>query len=68
MWKNALVTEPPMLAEYSDQQLRDFVEQPLVLDILSDTQFVERLIKVITRKDTKAADPKVRDGLVRATS
>ena len=29
--------------------------------------FVERLIRVITQKGTKAADPKVRDGLVRAT-
>ena len=67
LWKNAQVTEPPILADYSDQQIREFIKQPLILDIPSNTQFVERLIKVITQKGTKAADPKVRDGLVRAT-
>ena len=56
-----------MRADLSDQQIQDFVEHPLVLDIPSNTQFVERLIKVITQKGTKAADPKVRDGLVKAT-
>ena len=62
VWKNALVTEPPILADYSDQQIREFVKQPLVLDIPSNTQFVVRLIKVITQKGTKVVDPKVRDG------
>ena len=49
VWKNAQVTEPPILADYSDQQIMEFVEQPLVLDIPSNTQFVERLIRVITQ-------------------
>ena len=67
VWKNSQVTEPPILADYSDQQIMEFVEQPLVLDIPSNTHFVERLIRVITQKGTEAADPKIRDGLVRVT-
>ena len=49
------------------QPLYTFVEKPLVLDICSNTQFVERLIKVITQKGCTAADPKLRDGFAKAT-
>ena len=37
------------------------------LDIPSNTQFVERFIKVITAKGTASANANVRDGLAKAT-
>ena len=66
-WKTAQLTEPPILKDYTDEQITAFVEKPLVLDICSNTQFVERLIKVITQKGCTAADPKLRDGFAKAT-
>ena len=61
-WSNSQVTEPPFLKDFMDEQIKDFIEKPLKMDIPSNTQFVERMIKVITQKGTAAADPKIREG------
>ena len=66
-WSNSQVTEPPFLKDLMDEQIKDFIEKPLKMHIPSNTQFVERMIKVITQKGTAAADPKIRKGFARAT-
>ena len=67
-WSMAQVTEPPFLMEMSYEQVREFVESPLKLDLPSNSQFVERMIKEITRKGCRALNPKVRDGMVKDTN
>lgn len=67
-WTTAQVTEPPFLMGMSDEELQNFVESPLVLDLPNNSQFVERMIKEITKKGCRAVDPKVRDGMVKDTN
>ena len=67
IWEDAQKTEPPLLKDYDDERLQQLQKSPLQLDISSNTQFVERQIRVVTQKGTLAADPKVRDGLAKAT-
>ena len=59
-------TEPPYTMKYSNTDLRQFETHPLVLDVPNNSQFVERLIRVITENGTMAATPKLRDGLSHA--
>ena len=66
-WEVEQVTEPPYLRKFSMQQIRQFIVTPLVLDVPSNTQFVERAIKLVTSNGTRAATAKLRDGLCRAT-
>ena len=67
-WNQSQLTEPPFLKDYSDDDdLKQFQDTPLLLPIPSNTQFVERMIKVITAKGTASASSKVRDGMAKAT-
>ena len=66
-WREAQNSEPPLLKDYDDEQIQQFRENALQLDIPGNTQFVERQIKVVTQKGTVAADPKVQDGSAKAT-
>lgn len=66
-WKSSQVTEPPLLKDLSDDEIRSFVTTPLQLPYSNNSQFVERLIREITKKGQSAANPKVRDGLVKTT-
>ena len=66
-WSQEQVFEPPYLRKYSDDELRAFENTPLILDVPSNSQHVERLIKLITENGTRAASPTLRDGLAKAT-
>ena len=66
-WTAEQVTEPPYLRKYSDAEIRAFEHTPLVLDVPSNSQHVERLIKLITENGKHAASPTLRDGLAKAT-
>ena len=66
-WQDAQLTEPPLLKDYDDERLQQFQNSPLQLDVSSNTQFVERQIRVVTQKGALAADPRVRDGMTKAT-
>ena len=66
-WNLSQLTEPPFLKDYDDEHMKTFQDTPLHLDIPSNTQFVERMIKVITAKGTASASSKIRDGLAKAT-
>ena len=67
-WSTAQVTEPPFLMGMSDEKLQDFVESPLVLNLPNNSQFVERMIKEITKKGCRAVDFQERDGMVKDTN
>ena len=66
-WTAEQVTEPPYLRKYSDAEIRAFEHTPLILDVPSNSQHVERLIKLITENGKHAASPTLRDGLAKAT-
>jgi len=50
-----------------DDAIREFEEAPSVVDIPSNSQFVERLIQTITKIGPRSATAEIRDGLTRAT-
>ena len=66
-WSMEQVTEPPFLRKFSDEDVKNFETNPLVLTIPSNSQFVERFIQLITKNGTRAASPTIRDGLCHAT-
>jgi hypothetical protein len=49
------VEEPPYISNFSDKLVLHFLDTPLILPNLSQTQHVERLIQVITKIGTRAA-------------
>jgi hypothetical protein len=53
--------------DYSDDDILKFQELPLVLDIPSNTQFVENMIQTITKIGKRAASHEVCDGITWAT-
>ena len=61
-WKTAEIFEPPMLRKYSDQEILDLVETPLVLPVEHNTQYVEPAIRVMSEKSKRAASLKRREG------
>lgn len=65
--KNSQVTEPPLLMKMSDDEIKAFVQEPFVLDVPNNTQFVERLVQTCSKIGTRAATTEMRDGLTRAT-
>ena len=66
-WQQSQLTEPPYLRKFSDQELRQFEATPLVLNISSNSQFVERQIQVIAKQGKRASSPTLRNGLSIAT-
>ena len=66
-WEKEEIHEPPLLRRYSNEQIREFEKVPLVLNIPSNSQHVERFIQLMASKATSSADPTVRDGIAKAT-
>ena len=62
----SLESEPPMLRHLSDDEIRHFAEEPFKSDLPSNTQFLELLVQTVSGYGSAAADPKVRDGMVKA--
>ena len=58
--------EPPILMYLSDDNIQQYKVQPLKLDIPSNTQFLKRFVQTVFQFGTVAADPKIRDGFVKA--
>ena len=55
-----------MLRHLSDDEIRHFAEEPFKSDLPSNTQFLELLVQTVSGYGSAAADPKVRDGMVKA--
>ena len=66
-WAQEQITEPPLLRDLSNDELRNFESVPLARDEPSNSQFVERHIQLVTQNSTRSASPTKRDGLCRAT-
>ena len=59
--------EPPFLRDCSDEDVQKCIDEPFVLEIPSNSQFVERQIQLISQIGPRAATAEMRDGLARAT-
>ena len=66
-WEDEQMTEPPYTMQFNNEELRQFETRPLILNVPSNSQFVERHIRVITENGRRAATPVLRDGLAHAT-
>ena len=51
----------------TDSEIGRFVDEPLVLEIPSNAQFVERLVQIVSSHGKSAADPQLREGFAKAT-
>ncbi len=72
-WSSTEVTSPPVLKNFSDEQLRNFLpgnKIPQIWDFQAfpaHTQAVERIVKLVTEASSKVFGQEVRDGHIRAT-
>ena len=66
-WKTEQITVLPYLRSYTDEQIRKFLSEPLVIAIPSNSQHVERYIQLNAKNSTRASSSKLRDGLCKAT-
>ena len=57
---------PPYVRDYSEEQIRQFEIVPLVLNVPSNSQHVERFIQVSAKVGTKAVSSVARNCLVLA--
>ena len=55
-----------MLHDLSDDEIRHFAEEPFKSDLPTNIQFLEPLVQTVSSYGDAAADPKVRDGMVKA--
>ena len=62
---NVVLTEPPVLARYKDEEVGSFRDQKLVLKHPCNNQAVERHVKVVSEASSKVVGPDRRDGLIR---
>ena len=63
---SSFLYEPPFTYELSDDEIRAFKEQPLVLDIPSNSVQTERTIRTMTDVVGKTTDEDKRNGWIRA--
>ena len=54
-WEKEQVCPPPYLRDFSDEQVRQFENEPLMLKVASNMQHVERFIQLNAKLGTKAA-------------
>ena len=66
-WNEISITSPPLLRKLTNDDLRKFEHTPLVSTIPHNTQHLERLIQLMAANALRAATPKLRNGLVKAT-
>ena len=63
--ETVLLTEPPITMPYSDNKIRGFKSQKLILKYPNNNQAVERHVKVVSESAAKVVGETNRDGLVR---
>ena len=59
--------EPPLLRGKSNADIEAFRETPLTLSIVSNTQFLERLVQTVSKFGSVSTDASIRDGYAKAT-
>ena len=53
--------EPPLLKDWTDEEIMKLKDQPLILDVGDNTQFIERLVQ------STSTDVRIREGFAKAT-
>ena len=66
-WSSVQITSPPLLRKLTNNDLREYEEKPMVTNIPHNTQHLERLIQLMAKNASRAATPKLRNGLCKAT-
>ena len=54
------------MKKLTNEELRRYVDEPLVLELPNNTQFLERLVQQAASVGKAAADSKKRDGCLKA--
>ena len=67
-WSSEQMLEPPYTKKFSLEDIKSFETSPLTMNVPSNSQFVERFIKLISENGTRAASPTLRDGLCHSTN
>ena len=65
-WHKEQVCPPPYVQFHTDEEIQQYLVTPLMLDVPSNSQHVERFIQVNAKVGTKAASNRDRNGLVLA--
>jgi hypothetical protein len=65
-WNEVQVTEPPFLAKFSHEELKDFVSHGLESKIPCHTQAVERCVKLVNEASEAVCGNTARDGFIRS--
>jgi hypothetical protein len=60
-------SEPPWTRDFSDEDIRQIIDEPLVVPVLHHTQYVERAIRVITQLGGSLTSDEKRKGMALAT-
>ena len=59
-------TEPPLLRNKRDEEIEAYRETPFSLAIVSNTQFVERLVQTVSGYGSVSTDAAIRDGYIKS--
>ena len=65
-WKTEALYEPPFTQELEDNVIKSYIENPLVLDVSSNSVLTERTIRDIDQVATQSTSPETRGGMIRA--
>ena len=60
-------TEPPLLKDFSKEELQKFAENPLLVRVPCHSQAVERCTKLVSEASKQVYGKESRDGYVKAT-
>ena len=59
--------EPPVLKDWTDEEIMKLKDQPLTIDVGNNTQFIERLVQTVSLLGSTSADARIREGFAKAT-
>ena len=58
-------SEPPIMQNLSDEDIRAFVDTPYAVDLPNHSQFVERTVQTLAKYGKTSSCPETRDGFVK---
>ena len=59
--------EPPVLKDWTDEEIMKLKDQPLTIDVGNNTQFIERLVQTVSLLGSTSTDARIREGFAKAT-
>ena len=58
--------EPPLLKDWTDEEIMKLKDQPLILDVGNNTQFMEHLVQTVSLLGSTSTDARIREGFAKA--